>query len=105
MSTPASIRSHRAVREAIKAFREQAILERPDCWLCGQEIAYEISDPYDDAAFEVDHLYPISKYPELAADPSGFRAAHRGCNRERGSSETVVQLGFTSQDWESLGDG
>lgn len=69
------------------------------CWLCGQPIDYDLVSP-DPAAFEPDHIYPVSLYPERAEDPANLAASHVRCNRRRGNRSAVVgQLGVTSREW------
>jgi 5-methylcytosine-specific restriction endonuclease McrA len=73
----------RYYRKARKQFLAQCAEDQRPCWLCGQPINYALprQDPYtgtvNDDAPEVDHIYPRSKYPELAEDPGGFRPSHR----------------------------
>jgi 5-methylcytosine-specific restriction endonuclease McrA len=53
------------------------ILESSDvCWLCGRN-----QPPAD----TVDHVLPLSIYPELAHDLSNLRPAHRTCNSRKGA--------------------
>lgn len=51
------------------------ILESSDvCWLCGRP-----------GATEVDHILPLSKFPELAHDIGNLRPAHKTCNSSKGA--------------------
>lgn len=97
-----AVRNARAVREAVGTFRERCKVEQPPCWLCGQAIDYEATEPHAPDALQVDHVFPVSKHPELAADTGNMRASHAGCNLARGNSMTLPELGLTSLDWESL---
>lgn len=68
------------------------------CWLCQQPIDYAAPAGTPDA-FELDHYYPRSEYPELTWDPSNFRAAHSSCNRARGKRDAPLGLGPLSAVW------
>lgn len=59
------------------------------CWLCGKPIDYKAKaeTPH---AFELDHAMPVSTHPELAYEPSNFRASHSACNRSRGNTPIPV---------------
>ncbi|MEU6294836.1 HNH endonuclease signature motif containing protein [Streptomyces erythrochromogenes] len=78
---------------------QQRALRMP-CWLCGHDIAYEITGPaagrHPDA-FTLDHLVPLSKGGALL-DPANARSAHRRCNSARGNRLTVRTPG-TSRRW------
>ena len=53
------------------------VLESSDvCWLCGK------STPPADT---VDHVLPLSVYPELAHDLGNLRPAHKSCNSSKGA--------------------
>lgn len=72
----------RYYRKLRATFRAQCAEQSATCWLCGQPIDYSIpwkneDGTVNDDAFELDHLYPRSKYPEHAEDPGGFRPSHR----------------------------
>lgn len=102
-------RSNTSVRRAVAEYTEHvqaaaAAGERVLCWLCNQPISFDVLDPYADDRFEVDHVWPVSTHPEYADDPNNLRPSHRGCNRERGADMEAVHLGWTSIDWEALGD-
>lgn len=63
------------------------------CWLCGRDIAYEITGPEagrHPLAFTLDHLVPLSRGGELL-DPANARSAHRRCNSRRGNRLTTAQ--------------
>ncbi len=73
-------------------------------------------------AFTVDHIRPLSVYPEGAEDPSNLRASCHGCNASRGNGDAhpvtqrrtcvcgcggTVHLpggAMTSRDWENHAD-
>lgn len=59
------------------------------CWLCGKQIDYKApaNTPH---SFELDHAQPLSTHPELAYEPSNFRASHSSCNRSRGDKAMPV---------------
>lgn len=67
------------------------------CWLCGGRIDYLLRDGAD--AFELDHYYPVSLYPQHEEDPAGFRPSHRSCNRARGNKPPAPSLGSPSREW------
>ena len=56
-----------------KRIRRQVLAESDVCWLCGKR-----------GADSVDHLLPLSLYPELAEDITNLRPAHVSCNSKRG---------------------
>ena len=67
--------------------------QRLPCWLCGHNIAYEITGR--DAgrhplAFTLDHETPLSRGGDLL-DPANARAAHRRCNSARGARPFLTQ--------------
>lgn len=72
------------------------------CWLCGRIIDLDIDDARHPDHLEVDHVYPIADHPEHAADPAGFRPAHKSCNARRGRGTTAPGLGSPSEDWEGM---
>lgn len=82
-------------------FRADCAAADAACWLCGQEIPYDV--PFDDYAnddrFQLDHFYPVSTHPELAEDRANFRASHCGCNRERSDKAPMPTLGTLSRAW------
>lgn len=95
-------RRYRADR---KQYRTQCENTDARCWLCNQPIDYSIPwrDPYtghvNDDAFELDHLYPRSKHPELAEDPAAYRPSHRACNRQRSNKLSLTGLGTPTRQW------
>ncbi|MYV56520.1 HNH endonuclease [Streptomyces sp. SID3212] len=63
------------------------------CWLCGHNIAYEITGPEagkHPLAFTLDHLVPLSRGGDLL-DPANARSAHRRCNSARGNRTSIKQ--------------
>lgn len=71
------------------------------CWLCGKPIDYT-AKPQTAKAFELDHARPVSTHPELALEPSNFRASHSSCNRSRGDTAVPVTTRGTcwvKADW------
>lgn len=88
-------RSYRAARDR---YRDECTRDDLPCHLCGQPIDYEAEQGHPDA-FELDHFYPVSDYPELVEDPGNFRPSHGSCNRRRGNRAAVYSLGVTSRDW------
>jgi 5-methylcytosine-specific restriction endonuclease McrA len=59
-----------------RRIRAEVLAASDVCWLCGK------ADPPADT---VDHILPISKYPELAHDMANLRPAHRSCNSRKGA--------------------
>lgn len=66
------------------------------CWLCGQSIDYKAPAQHP-RAFELDHAQPVSTHPELAYEPTNFRASHSQCNRSRG--DTHIAVGARGSCW------
>lgn len=58
----------------------------PPCWLCGAPIDYTLITP-NPMAYELDHVKPVDKFPELAFTPSNWRPSHRQCNRAKWNNE------------------
>lgn len=104
LPSAAEVRGWRHVRAAIVQFREEAARRGDPCWLCSKAIDYDLGDPYDDWAFECDHVLSVSKHPEHAADPANMRASHRLCNRRKSNDANPQGLGITSEDWEGMAD-
>lgn len=78
-------------------FRTLCAAQDARCWLCGGAIDYLLRDGFD--AFELDHYYPVSLYPQHEEDPANFRPSHRSCNRARGNRAPAPRLGDTSRAW------
>lgn len=79
-------------------FRAECEAADARCWLCQQPIDYVAERPAPDA-FELDHFYPRSEFPELTWEPSNFRASHASCNQARGKRDHPAALGPTTIDW------
>ncbi|MFS0697769.1 HNH endonuclease [Streptomyces nitrosporeus] len=63
------------------------------CWICGRDIAYNITGPEagkHPGAFTLDHLIPLSRGGDLL-DPTNARSAHRRCNSRRGNRMATAQ--------------
>lgn len=69
------------------------------CWLCGMPIDYEATKNTTDDSFNLDHLYPVSKHPELQFDPAGFKPSHTSCNRLRSNQDPPTPIGTLSRQW------
>lgn len=69
-------------------FKGVARQNNTPCWLCNGK--YGPIDwnapPQTPKAFELDHAQPLSTHPELAYEPTNFRASHSLCNRKRGNT-------------------
>ena len=59
-----------------RRLRAQVLEANNVCWLCGK------STPPADT---VDHVLPLSVYPELAHDIGNLRPAHKSCNSSKGA--------------------
>ena len=79
-------------------FRKQSMAARAPCWLCGNGINYGARSGTP-RAFELDHAIPVSVAPELALEPSNFRASHAVCNRRRQAGDALSLTGEASEDW------
>lgn len=102
-----SIRGGRPVRAVIVTRRTEARANEEPCWLCGDPIDYSLLDSKDttnDGYPEMDHVLPVAKFPQHAADPANVKPSHRLCNGLRSDSMTASGTGQTSQDWEGLGE-
>lgn len=69
------------------------------CWLCGMPIDYAAKQNTTDDSYNLDHMFPVSKHPELQHDPAGFRPSHTSCNRLRGNSDPPAPIGTLSRQW------
>ncbi|MDK6445737.1 HNH endonuclease [Alloscardovia omnicolens] len=70
-----------------------------DCWICHKRIDYTAAPGTTDLSHELDHYYPVSKYPQLQDDPANFRHSHRLCNRQRGNGQPKIGLGDVITRW------
>jgi 5-methylcytosine-specific restriction endonuclease McrA len=57
-----------------RKIRKQVLEASDVCWLCGKP-----------SADTVDHVLPLSVYPELAHDMGNLRPAHKSCNSSKGA--------------------
>jgi 5-methylcytosine-specific restriction endonuclease McrA len=78
-------RSDRRYSDERAMFKGVARQNNTPCWLCGKPIDYA-APPQTPNAFELDHAQPLSTHPELAYEPTNFRASHSLCNRKRGNT-------------------
>lgn len=69
------------------------------CWLCGMPIDYAAKQNTTDDSYNLDHMFPVSKHPELQHDPAGFRPSHTSCNRLRGNGDPPAPIGALSRQW------
>ena len=67
-------KSHGRMGHKWRKLREQVLAGNDICWLCGKP-----------GADTVDHILPLSKFPELAHDLGNLRPAHRSCNSKKGA--------------------
>jgi 5-methylcytosine-specific restriction endonuclease McrA len=68
------------------------------CHYCGQRIDYALGNTHPDS-FTVDHVKPLSLYPELAEDRSNLVAAHMRCNSAKGNGNPKPSIGVNSAQW------
>lgn len=81
------------------AFFAQCKAQHAVCWLCGMPIDYAATKNTTDDSFNLDHLYPVSKHPELQFDPAGFKPSHTSCNRLRSNQDPPTPIGTLSRQW------
>jgi 5-methylcytosine-specific restriction endonuclease McrA len=60
--------------QAWKRMRRQILEANDVCWLCGKP-----------GANTIDHVLPLSQFPELAHDLGNLRPAHKTCNSSKGA--------------------
>lgn len=78
--------------------RRRVLAEEPCCWLCGKVIEHDVYPPRHPQSPSVDHVIPMSKGgPEL--DRANLRAAHFGCNAQRGDRMPKPCPFPTSRQW------
>ncbi|MGY1736860.1 HNH endonuclease [Geodermatophilus sp. SYSU D00684] len=95
MSDPRSHRRYRELRDNLgRSWRAQ---NRP-CWHCQQPIEWD-APAGDPAAYELDHVVPVSARPDLTFDPTNGRPSHRRCNGSRGNRPPPLGLGKPSRRW------
>ncbi|MBW3091330.1 HNH endonuclease [Bifidobacterium miconisargentati] len=97
-----SSKNRKTTRNFVKQrnqFFEQCKAENAVCWLCGMPIDYSMQPNTGDDSFNLDHLYPISKRPDLQEDPANFRPSHASCNNLRGDREPNLPIGTLSRQW------
>ncbi|TFC30206.1 hypothetical protein E3O55_08435 [Cryobacterium sp. MDB1-18-2] len=70
-----------------------------NCWLCKQEIDYDVPAGTTDDSHNLDHYFAVADYPELQEDPENFRHAHQLCNNKRSNNAPSVGLGEAVPDW------
>jgi 5-methylcytosine-specific restriction endonuclease McrA len=92
-------KSGRQFEKDRKAFFARCRAEHRVCWLCGMPIDYEAGQNTSDDSYNLDHLYPVSKRPDLQHDPAGFRPSHTSCNRLRGNKDPAQPLGMLTRQW------
>lgn len=92
-------RPHANSKKDKAAFFAQCKAQHAVCWLCGMPIDYEATKNTTDDSFNLDHLYPVSKHPELQFDPAGFKPSHTSCNRLRSNQDPPTPIGTLSRQW------
>jgi 5-methylcytosine-specific restriction endonuclease McrA len=71
-----------------KKVRAEVLASSDVCWLCSKP-----------GADTVDHVLPLSIYPELAHDISNLRPAHRSCNSSKGAGRNYQPKMPRSRRW------
>lgn len=89
-------RTGRDSAQRVKLRRMVAARGAP-CFRCGQEIDYTVKYP-DLNSYTLEHVKPVSLYPDLAYDPMNCAASHFGCNSSAGNRAGTV-TGTTSRRW------
>ena len=89
---------YRNSRAQKKMFEQLKAERRPDCWLCGQAIDYDLPSEHPES-FSMDHIKPWSTHPELREDYGNLAPAHLHCNKSRGNRPAPVGLGLLSREW------
>lgn len=70
------------------------------CHICGQPINYHLEPSSTPLAWEPDHIFPVSKRPDLELDLSNIKASHKECNRNRGDGTNGENaIGMQSRVW------
>lgn len=95
---------HKTTRQDKKdytQFRAECADQDLPCWICTGLIDYDAphDDYQNDARFQRDHFWPASTHPELYYEPTNWRPAHAGCNRDRGNEDVTGGLGILSRQW------
>ena len=99
-SMPGRIRkTSRQFEKDKAAFFTQCKAQHAVCWLCGMPIDYAATKNTTDDSFNLDHMFPVSKHPELQFDPAGFKPSHTSCNRLRGNQDPPAPIGTLSRQW------
>ena len=94
------VRTHtRRFEQERKRFLAECRASHRVCWLCGMPIDYAAKPNTSDDSFNLDHLYPVRKRPDLQDDPAGFRPSHTSCNNLRGNRDPAAPLGNLSRQW------
>jgi len=65
------------------AFRNKCQQAGLGCHICGNPIDYTL-DPTEQQGFSIEHVQPRHLFPELVAQESNWRPAHRLCNEVQG---------------------
>lgn len=92
-------KSTRQFEKDRKAFHTKCQTTHAPCWLCGMPIDYTSAPNTTDDSYNLDHLYPVSKRPDLQHDPAGFRPSHTQCNNLRGNNDPPTPIGTLSRQW------
>lgn len=89
----------RSYKKHKREFFELCRRERRACWLCGQAIDYEAEPGTTPDSLTLDHIKPVSRFPELMDDPTNFAAAHFSCNTRRHDADPPAPLGTMTRVW------
>lgn len=86
-----------------RQFKERCRRIDARCYLCElrgdplSRIDYGASRTGD--SFELDHLYPVERFPELAMESTLWRPAHQRCNRQKHTKDVEQQAKWIVPDW------
>jgi hypothetical protein len=87
-----------------RQFKERCRRIDARCYLCElrgnhdqSRIDYGASRTGD--SFELDHLYPVERFPELAMESTFWRPAHQACNRQKHTKDVEQQQVWQVPDW------
>lgn len=69
------------------------------CGICGQATIDWDGPPNQPDSFELDHIEPLVRRPDLEFEPTNVRPTHHRCNRSRGAGRPMAVVGETSEAW------
>ncbi|MFF0269493.1 HNH endonuclease [Kribbella sp. NPDC004536] len=84
-------RAHLDGRE-YRALRKQVLAEETHCHICKMPVDKSITDRFDPAVAQIDHVIPVAARPDLANERSNLRLAHRLCNQRKAKGKPVASV-------------